>query len=852
MSRYNPFDIEEKWQNTWNKGGSFKAVEDTSRPKYYVLEMLPYPSGNLHMGHVRNYTIGDVLSRFKRSKGFNVLHPMGWDAFGLPAENAALQRNIHPSEWTHSNIAYMRESMVKFGWSYDWDREIATCDSSYYGAQQSFFIDLYNKGLIYQKKSLVNWDPVDNTVLANEQVIDGKGWRSGAIVERREMSQWFLKITDYAEELLEDLDTLGGWPDRVKTMQENWIGKSEGLEFSFDVEEYTDGLKVYTTRPDTLMGVTFCSIAPEHPLAKLVAETDKDAEAFIAECQSSGTALEDIEKADKKGYKTSYKAIHPITGESVPIYIANFVLMAYGTGAVMAVPAHDERDYEFAVKYDLPIKQVIKGKETVEGEAYVGAGKLVNSGEFDNLTNDDAKSAVIAKIESLGKGTKTTNYRLRDWGISRQRYWGCPIPFIYCDDCGVVPAPKDSLPIKLPNDVKFDKPGNPLDHHPSWKDTDCPQCGKKSRKETDTMDTFMDSSWYFARYCSPKSAHPLDNNVNYWMPVDQYIGGIEHAILHLLYARFLTKALRDEGLVSVDEPFNSLLCQGMVLNNSYQNSESVYINPADVILKSDGTATHHETGEELKVNRMEKVSKSKNNGIDPYILMDKYGVDTLRLFMMFAAPPERDLDWSDTGVEGAWRFLGRLWSLLDGDEISIKDISNEIIPMSALREKSHKDIKRNIHKAIKKVTNDIDKFQFNTMISAVMELTNMLGDIKKNLNSEDKILLSLYREGMEVSIRLLNPVAPHITEEMWNILGYTTILAESEWPKWDETAIQDEEFTLVIQMNGKLKDKLTVSADITKEDAEKAALDAIQGHLEGLTVRKCIVVPKRLVNIVAN
>jgi leucyl-tRNA synthetase len=851
MSRYNPFEIEEKWQDTWKKRESFKSVEDTSRPKYYVLEMLPYPSGNLHMGHVRNYTIGDVLARFKRAKGFNVLHPMGWDAFGLPAENAALQRKIHPAEWTYSNIDYMRESMVKFGWSYDWYREIATCDSSYYGAQQSFFIDLYNKGLVYQKKSLVNWDPVDNTVLANEQVIDGKGWRSGATVERCEMNQWFLKITDYADELLKDLETLEDWPDRVRTMQENWIGKSEGLEFTFDVEGYAEGLTVYTTRPDTLMGVTFCSVAAEHPLAQLLAETDAEAQKFIAECQSSGTALEDIEKADKKGYKTPYKAIHPITGESVPIYIANFVLMAYGTGAVMAVPAHDERDWEFATKYGLPIKNVIQGKDMVEGEAYIGAGVLVNSGEFDGMDNEEAKLAIADKIESLGKGQKTTNYRLRDWGISRQRYWGCPIPFVYCDDCGVVPESKENLPVKLPEDVKFDKPGNPLENHPNWKNVDCPQCGKKSRKETDTMDTFMDSSWYFARYCCPKSETPLDNNVNYWMPVDQYIGGIEHAILHLLYARFLTKALRDEGLVSVNEPFSSLLCQGMVLNNSYQNNESVYVNPADVILKSDGTAVHHKTGEKLKINRMEKVSKSKNNGIDPYLLMDKYGVDTLRLFMMFAAPPERDLDWSDTGVEGSWRFLGRLWSLLEGD-IPVADMPKEPVIMAGLKEKSHKDIKRTIHKGIKKVTHDVEKFHFNTMISTVMELSNMLGDVKKELKTDDKTLLALYREGVEACVRLLNPVAPHITEEMWCELGYETILAENEWPKWDESAIKDEEFTMVVQMNGKLKDKLTVSADISKEEAEKAAIDAIQEHLEGLTVRKCIVVPKRLVNIVAN
>lgn len=852
MTRYNPFDIEEKWQDKWQQSGSFKATEDADKPKYYVLEMLPYPSGNLHMGHVRNYTIGDVIARFKRAQGFNVLHPMGWDAFGLPAENAALQRGIHPAEWTYKNIEYMRKSMVKFGWSYDWTREIATCDSLYYGAQQSFFIDMYNKGLVYQKKSLVNWDPVDNTVLANEQVIDGKGWRSGAVVERREMSQWFLKITDYAEELLNDLDTLDNWPSRVKTMQANWIGKSEGLEFTFDVDGYSDGLKVYTTRPDTLMGVTFCSIAPEHPLAKLVAENDAEAEKFILDCQSKGTALEDIEKAEKNGYKTQFKALHPITGELVPIYIANFVLMAYGTGAVMAVPAHDERDYEFAKKYSIPIKTVIKGDNMPENEAYTGAGILINSGEFDGLANEEAKKTISDKIESLGKGSKTTNYRLRDWGISRQRYWGCPIPFVYCDDCGVVPEAKENLPVELPKDVKFDKTGNPLELHHTWKSIDCPKCGKEARRETDTMDTFMDSSWYFERYCSPKSEQPLDNNVNYWMSVDQYIGGIEHAILHLLYARFLTKVLRDEGLVSVYEPFSSLLCQGMVLGNSYQNSAGEYINPTDIDLKSDGSAFHIKSGEKLSVNRMEKISKSKNNGIDTDILMDKYGSDTLRLFMMFAAPPERDLDWSDTGLEGSWRFLGRLWSLLDCTDLNVSDMPKTPVIMPSLSEKIEKDLKRNIHKAIKKVTKDIENFQFNTMISAVMELSNTLADIKKHLTKENTNLLSLYREGLETCIRLLNPVAPHITEEMWETLGNAGILAEYDWPKCDETAIKDEEFTLVIQMNGKLKEKLIVDAQISNEDAEKLALEAISEHLAGLTVRKCIVVPKRLVNVVAN
>ena len=845
-SRYNPFEIEEKWQGVWESENTFKTVTDTSKPKYYVLEMFPYPSGKLHMGHLRNYSLGDVVARYKRAKGFNVLHPMGWDSFGMPAENAAMQNNTHPATWTDSNIAAMRDGLKKAGFSYDWERELATCKKDYYGAQQALFIDMYKEGLVYQKESLVNWDPVDNTVLANEQVVDGKGWRSGAPVERRSMTQWFMAITKYADELLGDLKTLESWPERVRLMQENWIGKSEGLSFDFDVNGTEDGtnLSVYTTRPDTIMGVTFCSIAPEHPLAKKLAETDAEAKSFIEECQSMGTSQESIEKAEKKGFKTPYTAIHPITGEDVPIFIANFVLMGYGTGAVMAVPAHDERDYEFATKYNIPMKQVVQGDDMPKSGAFTGEGVIVNSGEFDGLTNAAAKKAVIAKIESLGKGEKTENYRLRDWGISRQRYWGCPIPFVQCPSCGLVAEKKENLPIELPEDVSFDKPGNPLDHHATWKHTECPSCGGKAERVTDTMDTFMDSSWYFLRYCSPKDGSVVNKtDVDYWMQggVDQYIGGVEHAILHLLYARFIHKVMRDLGYASSKEPFKALLTQGMVLHNSYQTEEGRYLYPSEVDVDGDDITFD---GKPVIVNRMEKMSKSKNNVVEPMTLIDKYGVDTARLFILFQAPAERDLEWSDSAIEGAWRFLGRLWNLMDSEKLSAE--IGQVVAVNHLVEKADIDLKRAIHQTIDKVTKDVEKFQFNTMIAAVMELSNKLGSYKPTTEGQKL----LYREGVEVCIQLLNPAVPHITEEMWQLLGHEEQLTNVAWPVVDKEAAKDSEITLVVQMNGKLKERLTVPADISNQDAESLALEAIQTHLEGLAVRKCIVVPKRLVNIV--
>ncbi len=844
MQKYNPFSVEEKWQSCWLDNKAFKSVASKDKPKYYVLEMFPYPSGKLHMGHVRNYTIGDVVARYYRAKGYNVLHPMGWDAFGLPAENAALKNNKHPEDWTLSNVEAMKVDLNKFGLSYDWEREVATCLPVYYGKQQELFLDLYKKGLVYQKESLVNWDPVDHTVLANEQVVDGKGWRSGAPVVRKAMNQWFLRITDYADELLNDLDDLKGWPERVKTMQANWIGRSEGLEFTFDVNGWDEGLTVYTTRPDTLMGCTYCAIAPEHPLAIEVASSDEKAAQFVSECQALGTAAEDIEKAEKRGYKLLQTVVHPVTGKELPVYIANFVLMSYGTGAVMSVPAHDERDFAFATKYNLPIQTVIlPDDETVtDSDVYTGQGVLTNSGDFDGLTSSEASLKISEYIEGLDKGQRKVNFRLKDWGISRQRYWGCPIPFVECKDCGTVPVPKENLPVELPKNVTFDIPGNPLDRHSSWKHTTCPCCGNDAERVTDTMDTFMDSSWYFLRYADVKSNDPIGGEAAYWMEggVDQYIGGIEHAVLHLLYSRFITKVLKDQGYVNTHEPFKLLLTQGMVINNSYQDASGEYINPDDVEWNGD-VAMHVKTGDVLKVNRMEKMSKSKNNGVDPNILLERYGADTLRTFMMFTAPPERDLEWSDGAIEGAWRFMGRVWSLLH------KSFENSpVLYTDNWDSEELKPVHRAIHKTIDKASKDIESFQFNTLIAAVMELTNTLSGMKLSTDADK----SLCQYGCGVVLQLLNPVAPHMTEELWKLSGQETPLHASNWPVFDAKVAIDDEITMIIQINGKLKEKATVPINLSKDVMEDKAREIAANHLEGQNVLKCVVVPNRLVNFV--
>ncbi len=844
MTTYNPTETESKWQSHWAEQQAFnKPDQDGDKPNYYVLEMLPYPSGKLHMGHVRNYTLGDVLARFMSAKGYNVLHPMGWDSFGLPAENAALKNKVHPAAWTKDNIAYMKQVMNKFGWSYDWNREVATCTPEYYQHQQALFLDMYAQDLVYRKESMVNWDPVEQTVLANEQVVDGKGWRSGAPVERKTLAQWFFKITHYAQELLDDLDQLEGWPERVKIMQEKWLGRSEGITFGMDVTGHDSQLTVYTTRPDTVFGMTFCAVAPEHPLAQATAENDAKAQTFIAETQGMGTAEDIIEKAEKKGYLTPFKAVHPFTGEELPIYIGNFVLMSYGSGAVMAVPGHDERDYAFATKYNLPIKTVVQGADMPADNAYTGTGTLVDSGEYTGMDNVAAKAAIIEALEQKQVGARKVNWRLRDWGVSRQRYWGCPIPFIHCDDCGVVPVPKDQLPVQLPDDVSFDKPGNPLEHHPTWKQCTCPKCGSAATRETDTMDTFVDSSWYFARYTCAQAEAPVDvEAAKQWLPVHQYIGGIEHAVLHLLYARFFTKALRDCGhLPGVDEPFSALLCQGMVVGNTYQAPNGDYIYPSQVEWRGD-EAYHKETGDKLTVGRNQKISKSKNNGDDPINLVEKYGADTLRVFMMFTAPPERDLEYTDSGIEGAWRFLNRVIALAD----KVTGVGG-IVPMSSLQRAEAQAVKRKIHQTIAKVTKDLESFNYNTMVAAIMELSNTLG----SFTPQDDVEQQLLHEGVSALLQLLNPAAPHLSEELWQQLGHTTPLWQTPWLGFDAEAAKDNEITLVVQVNGKLRARLQVAADISKEDAEQQALDAISDQLDGQTIRKTIVVPGRLVNVVA-
>ncbi|MCA3244752.1 MAG: leucine--tRNA ligase [Alphaproteobacteria bacterium] len=866
--KYTPREIETQWQTKWFEKNVFLAEPGGDRPKYYVLEMLPYPSGQLHMGHVRNYTLGDVLARYKRARGFNVMHPMGWDAFGLPAENAAMKRKTHPKAWTLNNIAEMKKVMQQFGWSYDWSKEVTSCLPSYYGPQQALFLDMYEKGLVYRGEALVNWDPVDQTVLANEQVVDGKGWRSGAPVERRKLPQWFMKITQYADQLLADLDTLPGWPARVKTMQENWLGKSRGLEFSFKVTGgYEAPLTVFTTRPDTIYGATFCAVAPEHPLAQAAAARNPAAAAFIAAASALGTAQEIIDKAEKQGFLTPFKAVHPLTGGELPIYIANFVLMTYGTGALMAVPAHDERDYEFAKKYSLPIVEVVAGGTDVQEAPYAEAGVAINSPLIDGLATDAAKDTIIAAAEAQGWGRGVTNWRLRDWGISRQRYWGCPIPFIHCPSCGVVPVPREALPVQLPEDVEFTGSGNPLANHPTWKHTRCPSCGGQAERETDTMDTFMDSSWYYLRYLCPTAADPLDKaKVGYWMAgkgVDQYIGGVEHAVLHLLYARFFTKALRDCGYPVGNEPFGALLTQGMVVGNSYQKADGTYLYPSQVEIK-DGKAFEKATGDAVTILPVEKISKSKNNGDSPDALLARYGADTLRLFILFTAPPERDLEWSEAAIEGAWRFLNRVWSL--GQRV--KDLPSITGPMPNYS-KEQSRVWRKIHQTIDKVTRDLENFQYNTMVAAIMELFNDL----TSLDIEDPVSARVVRRGYITLLQLLNPACPHITEEIWEQLGFRVPISNMYWLQvnsttrkiveemderfgelvfYDENEAKEEEITLVVQVNGKVRAKLVVPHDIGQAEAiaqAQAAPEVATWLPNG--VAKAVYVPGRLVNLVA-
>lgn len=858
--QYLPQEIEPQVQKHWNDTDAFKVEEDSNKEKFYCLSMFPYPSGRLHMGHVRNYTIGDVVSRYQRMQGKNVLQPMGWDAFGLPAENAALKNNVPPAGWTYSNIDYMRNQLQQMGFGYDWSRELATCHPEYYRWEQWFFTRLMDKGLVYKKESEVNWDPVDQTVLANEQVIDGRGWRSGALVERKKIPQWFLKITDYADQLLDDLEKLEHWPEQVRTMQRNWIGRSKGVELKFSIAGKGD-LEVFTTRPDTLMGVTYVAVAPQHPLALEAAASNSELATFVEECRHQKVAEADMAMMEKRGMPLGVEAIHPLTGETVPVWTANFVLMDYGSGAVMAVPGHDQRDWEFATKYNLPIKQVIKPLSNevsvdVSTQAFTEKGVLCHSGDFDDLEFEVAFKAIAKELEDKGRGHTTINFRLRDWGVSRQRYWGAPIPVINCASCGSVPVPEDQLPVLLPEEVTFDGVGSPIKKMESFINTQCPRCGADAERETDTFDTFMESSWYFARYASrfandsmldPKAA-------NYWLPVDQYIGGIEHAILHLLYSRFYHKLLRDEGLVDSDEPFERLLCQGMVLAEGYYYEDAqggkVWVSPVDVETETDDkgritSAKHKDTGAPLIHDGMSKMSKSKNNGIDPQVMIDRYGADTVRLFMMFAAPPEQSLEWSDSGVEGAHRFLKRLWKqthdhLLEGPASTLD---------TSVLNNDQKELRRKTHETIQKVSDDIERRQtFNTAIAAVMELSNTIGRFK-DTSEQGRACI---QEALSAAVQLLAPIVPHFADVLLREL--TGSAKTDAWPSVDEQALVRDSIEMIVQVNGKLRGRISVAANADEDMILHLALAEpnVQKYIEGLTLRKKIVVPGKLVNIVVS
>ncbi len=856
---YDPRQVEEGAQRYWDEQQSFKAVEDPAREKFYCLAMFPYPSGRLHMGHVRNYTIGDVIARYQRMRGKNVLQPMGWDAFGLPAENAAIQNHVPPAQWTRENIAYMRGQLRRLGLGYDWDRELATCDPKYYRWEQWLFLKLYEKGLVYKKTAPVNWCPHDLTVLANEQVIEGRCWRCDSLVERKEIPQWFLRITAYGDELLSELDKLDGWPEQVRTMQRNWIGRSEGVEVHFGIEGSFAPLKVFTTRPDTLLGVTYVAVAPEHPLALAAAQDKPALAAFIEACRHQATAEAALETMEKKGMATGAVAIHPISGARLPVYAANFVLMGYGEGAVMAVPAHDQRDWEFAKKYGLPITQVIAPADgdavDLDAGAFVEKGVLIHSGAFSGLSSEQAFTAIADHLHAAGKGQKRVNFRLRDWGVSRQRYWGAPIPIINCAACGAVPVPNDQLPVVLPEDVAFDGVGSPIKKMPSFYQTTCPTCGGQAERETDTFDTFMESSWYYARYACPDNDQAmLDERARYWLPVDQYIGGIEHAILHLLYARFYHKLMRDAGLVDCDEPFTRLLTQGMVVAETYfrQSGEGKksYFAPTEVTVVRDDkgrvvSAVAVSDGQPVSVGGIEKMSKSKSNGVDPQSMIERFGADTVRLFIMFAAPPEMSLEWSDSGVEGAQRFIRRLW----------KRVASHLAagPAPALVIAELNDVQRALrgqtHQTIAKVSDDVGRrTTFNTAIAAVMELLNALYKFEDETPQGRAVM----QEALEAAVLLLAPVIPHVAHSLWQQLGHSDAAVAAPWPVADEAALVKDSVELVVQVNGKLRGRISVPANASKADIEAAALadENARRYIEGSTIRKIVVVPGRLVNVV--
>jgi leucyl-tRNA synthetase len=853
MSRYNFRESEAKWQRIWRERRLFEVAVEPGRPKYYVLEMYPYPSGKLHVGHVRNYTIGDLVARYRRAQGFNVLHPMGWDAFGLPAENAAMAENIHPAVWTRENIATMRGQLQRMGFGYDWSREIATCHPDFYRHQQKIFLDFLAAGLAYRKESWVNWDPVENTVLANEQVIDGRGWRSEAIVEKRLLAQWSLRITAFTEDLLDAIGGLERWPERVRLMQENWIGRSEGARVVFAITGKDERIEVFTTRQDTLFGATFLALSPNHPLALQLAEKDPGLAAFIAECNRMGTSEAIIETAEKRGYSTGLEAVHPFDeSRHVPVYVANFVLMEYGTGAIFGCPAHDQRDLEFAQKYRLPVIPVVlpPGEDavtfTVGDIAYVDDGILFNSAFLDGLSVADAKRAAGERLEKVGLGERTTVYRLRDWGVSRQRYWGCPIPVIHCSACGMVPVPEKDLPVRLPQDVSFEVPGNPLDHHPSWKHVVCPRCGGPARRETDTLDTFFDSSWYFLRFCSARAPVAFEREaVDYWMPVDQYIGGIEHAVLHLLYSRFFTRALKQCGYLNLDEPFAGLFTQGMVCHETYQNETMEWLFPEEVVT-DDGGRLVDLAGRPVTAGRHEKMSKSKKNVVGLDAIVDTYGADTARFYLLSDSPPERDLEWTETGIEGIWRYVNRLWRMVSEPPVPLAAPGS---PMPAALPPDLDAARRSTHKTIAAVTDDLDKFRFNRAVARIRELTNTLEELPSTEPGAPEVL----RNGLETLTRLLGPMMPHLAEEMWQTLGGDGLLADQLWPVADPELTRDEQVTIAIQVNGKLRGTLDVPRDTDKAAIENAALELplVLRWLEGRPPRKIIVVPNRIVNIVA-
>ena len=854
--RYNAKVNEARWQAAWEERGTFTVSPDPEKPKYYVLEMFPYPSGRIHMGHVRNYTMGDVVARYKRARGFNVLHPMGWDAFGMPAENAAMEQKIHPASWTYENIATMRAQLKLMGLSIDWSREIATCHPEYFRHQQQMFLEFYESGLLYRRDGWVNWDPVDQTVLANEQVIDGRGWRSGALVEKREMPQWFLRITDYAEPLLSALKGLERWPEKVRLMQENWIGRSVGLRMTFEIDGQADGLQVYTTRHDTIFGASFCAISPEHPLAASLAGGNSEVAAFIEDCRKTGTSEAAIEKAEKLGLDTGLRARHPFQADRLlPIYIGNFVLMEYGTGAVFGCPAHDQRDLDFARKYGLPVLPVVIPSDAdpatfdVGNEAYLGDGRLANSDFVDGMSVAEGKAEVARRLEQAGAGRPEVNFRLRDWGVSRQRYWGCPIPIVHCEACGMVPVPNRDLPIVLPEDVDFETPGNPLDRHPSWRHVPCPSCGGMALRETSTLDTFVDSSWYFARFCSPRADRPVSpDEAAYWLPVDQYIGGVEHAILHLLYARFFTRAMQAHGHLALEEPFSGLFTQGMVCHETYRTESGEWVMPVEIGPDSDNVLRRLGTGEAVTVGRSEKMSKSRKNVVDPEDILDTYGADTARWFMLSDSPPDRDLEWTEAGIAGAWRFVNRLWRLVTDPS---REIGPAAAPMPAGAD-SGEDlvaIRRGVHKAVELVTRDLEDFRFNRSVAHIHELVNLLADF----DAAGDEAAWVRREAYEAVIRLAGPMMPHLAEALWKHIGFETLLSDSAWPVAESALTVDSIVTIAVQVKGKTRGTIDLPRDAPQQDAEAAALalPTVLAAIDGRPIRKIVFVPNRIVNVVA-